>query len=84
MQGTRMPDCDYGDEDGWPAGAYGRVTHEHFGTQWYVRDPRGAWGRLTTHRVEEHADGTITVEPSIVSPYGGFHGWLRGGVWSDA
>lgn len=84
MQGARMPDCTYGDEHTWPAGAYGRITHEHFGTQWYVRDPRGNWGRITTHTVEEHPDGTITVSPSLVMPYGGFHGWLRAGVWSEA
>ncbi len=35
------------------------------------------------HSVTEHADGTITAQPSILdeSP-GGFHGWLIAGVWT--
>ena len=50
---------------------------------WLLVDPTGAAGSIIpeNHTVVEHADGTITVSPSVVMP-GGWHGWLRHGVWS--
>jgi hypothetical protein len=51
---------------------------------WWIKDPHGSMGRLATHTVTEHEDGTITVDPSILDPDpGGYHGWLKRGVWSD-
>lgn len=63
-----------------------------FADEWWCRPPTeaggGPIGRLKNHRVEEHADGTITVAPSIlIRTTGGeelYHGWLRRGVWSPA
>jgi hypothetical protein len=33
--------------------------------EWWIRDPWGRVGRLTSHTITEHEDGTITVSPSI-------------------
>lgn len=47
-----------------------------------VCDPNGESYSLRKHTVEDHPDGTITVRPSIVSPFErGYHGWLEHGVW---
>lgn len=82
MQGTRI----YPDVNGrlWPikAGEYG----QHAGT-WYACTPNGLLGNLSSHEVEEHEDGTITVSPSILvneAPGLTWHGFLRRGVWSEA
>lgn len=62
----------------------------------YGKDLQGRWccrapvpkhffgGNLSGHKVEEHEDGTITVEPSIViKRYDGhWHGTLVRGVWT--
>lgn len=38
---------------------------------WYAETPNGYAANLGAHRVEEHADGTITVSPSILVSKGG-------------
>lgn len=54
--------------------------------EWWFRDPFGSFGRVTTHTVTVHPNGTITVRPSIAprpdDPPGSFHGWLTEGVWT--
>ena len=52
--------------------------------RWQVKAPDGSLASLNPaiHTVTEHADGTITVEPSIVTST--WHGWLRAGVWTEA
>lgn len=63
------------------------ITADHPWCDWEVCTPDGIVGRLAPHihTVEEHADGTITVTPSIdmsrIVP-GGYHGWLKKGEWS--
>jgi hypothetical protein len=54
--------------------------------QWWVRDPAGALRSLGPgHAVLVHADGSITVRPSILDPKpGGWHGWLEHGSWREA
>lgn len=51
---------------------------------WYCMDPTGGAGAIlpSIHTVEEHPDGSITVSPSLVMP-GGWHGFLRAGVWES-
>ncbi len=65
-----LGDSDYGQE---PNGA------------WCVRPPGQHAGGIGQHTVEEHADGTITVTPSIVlhDEDGNelWHGYLTKGVW---
>lgn len=52
--------------------------------KWYCRTPNGLHGALGLHNVIEHADGTITVEPSIeVRTHDNryWHGFLEHGEW---
>ncbi len=52
-----------------------------------VNTPNGHVGDVSRHKVTEHEDGTITVEPSIlVSDASGqrWHGYLEHGVWREA
>ena len=86
------------DENGWlprdierPA-TYGRATAEQtVGRRtgwWQITCPDGSGGSLNPeiHTIVEHEDGTITVSPSIdVSQRkpGGWHGWLRRGVFES-
>lgn len=81
-----------------PAGAYRRVELESRGqtfTAWIVKPPCGHAAYLSfdpregrVHEVEEHDDGTITVEPrpensnSILCARCGWHGWIRAGLWT--
>jgi len=53
-------------------------------TWWCLKAPDGSEGSLnpSIHAVTEHADGTLTVSPSIVTKT--WHGWLKAGVWSNA
>lgn len=58
---------------------------------WWIYLPRGGIGRLTNHTVEEHADRSITVRPSIAMSRaaergGGWdrHGFLTRGEWTEA
>lgn len=57
---------------------------------WYCRTPNGHLGNLAQHDVVEHADGTITVSPSILVTMRDtekrqdvelWHGYLERGVW---
>lgn len=81
LVGRRVPD-DFDWRETKP-GDYGKQTWFGNGRQWWICDPFGAPGSLRSHTVTEHDDGTITVEPSILDPDdGGFHGFLRKGVWT--
>lgn len=62
-------------------GQYGRWEPDDF--NWYACTPNDMLANLSAHEVTEHADGTITVSPSILVTGGGrrYHGYLRAGVW---
>lgn len=75
MKGQRLPD---GYNYGVNEGDYFRDPDG----MWTLRPPRSDVGFLDGHTVSEHEDGTITVEPSIVTPH--WHGYLRHGEWSEA
>jgi len=56
--------------------------------EWHLIAPDGRIGAVRTlkgqpptHAVEVHADGAITVTPSLVMP-SGWHGFLVRGEWS--
>lgn len=57
------------------------------GGTWHACTPSGALGNLANHIVTEHADGTITVTPSILVTDGEtkqqWHGFLERGVWRE-
>ena len=94
--GVRVPT----DADGWldpsdvhKPGRYGRATNARVinsrGNRWLVTAPDGLGCSLDpdVHSVTEHDDGTITVSPSVdLSRFrpGGWHGWLRRGVFEEA
>jgi hypothetical protein len=60
-------------------GDYGRWQGE-----WYGQTPNDLLAGLAKHEVVEHADGTITADPSIeVKGQGYWHGFLEGGVWRE-
>ena len=67
-------------------GDYGKTTEGI----WRARppDPDAHMGDLTNHTVVEHADGTISVSPSILIQAGtgrpSWHGFLERGVWRKA
>jgi hypothetical protein len=64
-------------------GEYGKLGDGH----WYGCTPNGHACGFRLHQVVEHADGTITVSPSILVSRGDaqlYHGYLTHGVWSDA
>jgi hypothetical protein len=54
---------------------------------WYACTPNGHLGGLANHTVEEHADKTITVSPSILVMTVGkktvWHGYLERGEWRE-
>jgi hypothetical protein len=54
---------------------------------WYACTPCGQHvANLSSHKVEEHEDGTITVSPSILvsgGPAPPWHGFLERGVWRE-
>jgi hypothetical protein len=56
-------------------------------TGWMGITPNGLRTNLKGHKVSEHPNGTISVEPSIeVSDGDGglrWHGFLRNGVWEE-
>lgn len=70
-------------------GDYGKDPRDG---HWYGRPPGGHLGNFTAHEVVEHADGTITVSPSIlINPIGEYHnpaektwhGYLEKGIWRE-
>lgn len=70
-QGRRLPDVRFGEPSkGWDSyengqpGDYLKVDYDGR-IEWWIRDPYGRVGRLTSHTITEHEDGTITVRPSI-------------------
>lgn len=83
----------YPDEDGYlPSmgpGDYG----QHSNGTWYAFPPsvnagsaNAGLGNLSTHKVEEHGDSTITVSPSILIHKGRsneWHGYLKKGIWTE-
>lgn len=63
-------------------GEYGRDANG----DWYGATPNGLIANLRQHRIQEHHDGTITVEPSIYVNRGRdpeWHGFLVQGTWSQ-
>lgn len=95
MKGTRFED-DNGDEFWDTQGAYKPWSTSDGMHGWLVRPPGcphplPIGGNLSGHDVEEHADGTITVEPnppvnpsnsnSILCPQCGWHGFVEHGFW---
>ena len=66
------------------SGDYGRAPDDGLGNHWYACTPNGHLANLSRHEVTEHADGTITVSPSILVSDGEgpvWHGYLERGVW---
>lgn len=66
-------------------GEYGRWAHDGV---WYAVPPGhpDLTANLSRHKVTEHADGTITVSPSIevsAGALGYWHGYLERGVWRE-
>lgn len=79
MKGKRV----YPNEDG--SIRFNEGDYAFWNEEWWARAPGiRAAGSLVDHTVIEHEDGTITVEPSILSHDGKYHGYLRRGVWTDA
>lgn len=73
--------------------AVGKAPHELLPGEYAKWSEDGAWygvppetdlvANLSAHRVTEHEDGTITVEPSILvgDNRTSWHGFLRRGQW---
>lgn len=81
MNGRRV----YANEAGFitelQAGDYGWSPKFNY---WIVATPNNMHGNLKNHKVTEHEDKTITVEPSILVTQGEreeWHGFLEHGVW---
>lgn len=55
--------------------------------EWYGVCPTGYTCGLAKHQVQEHPNGTITVQPSIIVYRGehepSWHGFLIDGVWEE-
>lgn len=62
-------------------GDYGKTAE---GT-WYGKPPffKSGYANLSNHKITEHLDGSITVEPSILvkNHLNEWHGYLTKGVW---
>ena len=84
MTGRRMPDDP--EFAALRPGDYYRITWPIDGQlHWAGICPDGSHCNLDRHTVTEHADGTISVDPSIEvkDPEQVFwHGYLKAGVWS--
>ena len=55
-------------------------------SHWIALSPNGKPANLAGHDVIEHADGTITVSPSIGIRAGAgflYHGYLERGIWRE-
>lgn len=74
-------------------GDYGKWLEDD--DNWYAKTPNGHMANLSGHIVIEHADGTISVSPSIkvstTMPRGKinvpvelWHGFLENGAWRTA
>jgi hypothetical protein len=91
MQGRRLPDYTQGEEmPSFAPGDYCKMTFtEGDGrVEWWASHPKGGLGNLAEHQIEEHEDGTITVNPSILveapgQPEKSWHGYLERGVWRE-
>lgn len=63
----------------------GEYTKWHGDWYAYCPGPGKLIANLGAHRVDENADGTITVSPSIACGNGSigdfYHGFIEGGVW---
>lgn len=71
----------------------GKAPHELLPGEYGKWDADGKWygmppgtdllANLGAHKIEEHADGTITVSPSILVSDGkqSWHGYLKRGQW---
>lgn len=86
MQGRRLEDNTYPRKPG-DYSRFTGVVRPPYGlrVEWFVRDPLGNFFALIpeVHSVVvSNDDGLITVSPSIVSPDGRYHGFLRHGDWS--
>lgn len=82
MKGTRLPDGDIETHFKTDPGTYGRTADG----AWYAVTPNGLNANLTAHEVMLHADGTISVSPSILVNKGqpvSWHGYLERGVWRE-
>jgi hypothetical protein len=81
MTGRRV----YPDQEGFLSLAEGEYGQDKNGN-WFARPPGGLTGNLAGHKVEEHADGTITVMPSIKikHPSKTWHGYLERGEWKES
>ncbi len=55
------------------------------GGRWHAVTPNGLPVNLHGHTVTEHADGTISVTPSILASSDNYswHGYLTLGVWRE-
>lgn len=84
MRGHRLPDSTDKSCPDMQPGDYCKIH----GIGWYCMTPNGHMGNLSAHEIVEHADGTITVKPSIkvsTTKYGNpvelWHGYLELGLW---
>ncbi len=85
MQGRRIyPDAN----DIFPAGSAEAGDYwKAADGSWAARLPNGLRCGLRNHTITEHADGTITVAPSILvtcgpsAPEWDWHGYLERGIW---
>jgi hypothetical protein len=96
LEGARLPDAVMGEPGpGWEAweppaapGSYMRVRSGSIELI-YVVHPDGHAGSIGPqhHTWTWHADGTVTVSPSIVTTHAehghDWHGFLKRGVWSE-
>jgi hypothetical protein len=87
MIGRRVPDKT--PRNKMKPGDYGRrIEHPNTVTdEWNLCLPNGMHGTISNkiHNITEHADGTITVSPSILleagDPKHSWHGYLENGIW---
>lgn len=77
MQGKRIAD----DSQMLQPGEYAKLNGI-----WHAATPAKHFvANLASHKVTEHEDGTISVEPSILvtNHHGSWHGFLERGVWRE-
>jgi hypothetical protein len=87
MQGKRLPDGDTPRE----IGDYCKAMNQDgsLSDYWHLFLPNGQRGFISgeRHKITEHEDGTITVQPSILhhglkdKPETQWHGFLERGIW---